>query len=102
MGCEFLIKLDDDSCDVTNQQLEDILKILPNYSGRVQYPDNEAFELRSKTNLNGMPDVYVIGKNREIWICQNGDYLILLQALGALVVEFVTESKSECIKVLKP
>jgi len=98
MGCEYQILLDE---DFTLSHLEKTLQKLPNFAGKVDYPQDIAFEFRTKENLSGMPDLYVIKKEREITICQQGDPDILRQVLGTLVSEYTSESQSEKIIVKK-
>lgn len=104
MGCEYLIRLDEEDDEVSKNVLEEMLKRLPDYYGRVQYPQNEAFEFRSADNLDPreMPDAYVVGSGRSIVICQCGDYSIMAQALGTIVAEFVSAARRERVEVVKP
>lgn len=105
MGCEYLVRLDEQDGPTNVERLEEVLSRLPHYFGRVKYPNDDAFEFRTETRIedtDSMPDLYVIARGGEINVCQNGDYLVTVQVLGAIVAEFVSEAKSEHIEVIKP
>ena len=106
MGYEYLVRIDPEDEPITEERLERILELVPNYYARVQYPGNVAFEFRTSSRLPAVadkwPDVYVIGDGRDIVICQFGDYATTIQVLGTLVEVLTSESRVERVTVLKP
>jgi len=109
MGNEYAITIDPEDSPITDERLEEFLRVLPHYFACVKYPDNNAFEFRTGNTLphvvdgkTKMPDSFVTGKGREILICQNGDYNTAVFILGALAKEPVSKSKVERITIRKP
>ena len=106
MGNEYQLQLDPGERGITDQRLEAILCKAPNYHGRVQYPHHCAFEFRTPETLtrgdHSMPDLYVIGQDHQVNICQYGDYDTTINVLGRLVDELVSEATFESITVIKP
>ena len=103
MSDEYIIRLDQNESVPSAPYLEEILKTLPGYFGRVQYPEDVAFEFRSEGNRDPkkMPDLAVICRSHDVVISSNGP-AYLKEVMAALVLEFVRDSRAEHIEVLRP
>lgn len=81
------------------------LRRLPHYHGSTEFRGNVSFEFRGPntvTDQSSMPDVSVSIAGDRVVVCQYGDYNIAASVLGALAMEFVSESASERIEIVKP
>jgi len=101
MGCEYVIRVSRDQIPAIDS-LDEILKRLPHYFGRIRYSQSEAIEFRlpeTLKDLSGMPDVSVSCHNGDIVICQFGDSAIMAQILGTLAAEFVYDAPDEHVDI---
>ncbi|QDT27601.1 hypothetical protein Enr10x_29190 [Gimesia panareensis] len=105
MGCEYSVYLDKSDEPVTPDILEKILCRLPGYHGKNITAGQVTLEFRGPDTLaalHGPPDVNVGTSGYRVTLCQFGDYNIAAHVLGVLVMELVSESRSERIEVVKP
>lgn len=103
MSHEFIIRLSNNEEIPSPSYMENILKPLPGYFGKVEYPNDLAYEFRSETNQNteNIPDLYVTYRRQNIVIASNNSNY-LQNVMATLVIAFVTESKGERIEVFRP
>jgi hypothetical protein len=102
MGYEYIIRISDQDEMPSIDYLTNILQDIPGYFGQVQYPNEVALEFRTDNNQNpeNMPDLYIIINKKDIVVCSH-NAVILEKVFATLVLDLVTELKSEGIEVLK-
>ncbi len=105
MGSEYSIHPDWTGDSLTDEILEDLLCSLPDYHGKRVAGGQITYEFRGSNTREApdtLPDVNVGLSGNCVTLCQFGDYRIAALVLGALVMELVSESRSERIEVVKP
>jgi hypothetical protein len=101
MGFEYVIRPDVDRA-ISDEYLEETLRHLPHYFGRVKYPNDDVFEFRTPYALrdtNSMPDLYVCVNGGDIVLCRFGDRQLAAQVLGTLVSDLIAQSPRERVSV---
>ena len=103
MGCEYVISPRDGDPLPQPDEVERILMDMPDFFGKVQYPQDIAYEYRSGSTLDTskMPHMHVVISDPTIVICTYG-YKYLHELIGRLCDHVASESAHEEARVVRP